>query len=320
LFFRVPPFGWYHVIVMMSKSTHIGGQAVLEGVMMRGKTHWAVSVRRPDGSIISDTKPLPGWTKRWSWLRWPLFRGVVALAEALSLGVKALSFSAKESSDEEIEISNREMAVTVIFGFALALGLFFAFPVWLARFTHGTLEAALPAEGWAGIFGLNLVEGGIRLAVFFGYILLVSNLKDIRRVFEYHGAEHKTIHAFEAGVELTPSEIDRFGTSHVRCGTSFLLVVMVVSIFVFAFLGRPESILTRIGLRFLVLPAVAGISYELIKYAGRHQQAKFVKILMAPGMALQKLTTRPPSPDQIEVAVASLNEILAVERGHELIP
>jgi uncharacterized protein YqhQ len=305
---------------MMSKSTHIGGQAVLEGVMMRGKTHWAVSVRRPDGMIVSDTKPLPGWTKRWSWLRWPLLRGVVALAEALSLGVKALSFSAKESSDEDIEIGNTEMAVTVMLGFGLALGLFFAFPVWLARFTHGTLEAALPGGGWAGTIGLNLVEGGIRLAVFFGYIVLVSNLKDIRRVFEYHGAEHKTIHAFEAGTELTPSEIDRFDTSHVRCGTSFLLVVMVVSIFVFAFLGRPESILARIGLRFLVLPAVAGISYELIKYAGRHQGSRLVKIVMAPGLALQKLTTRPPSADQIEVAVASLKEILALEEDAKLNP
>jgi len=285
--------------------------------MLRGKEHWVVSVRRPDGQIVSKVNPVPGWSKNWPLLRRPLFRGAAALADAMTLGVSALSFSAQESTDEEIEIGAREMVVTVIVGFALALGLFFALPVWLVGFARGFIDVLAPSAGWGKTFTLNLVEGAVRLAIFFGYLVLVSNLKDIRRVFEYHGAEHKTIHAFEHGVDMTPENIDAFSTQHVRCGTSFLLVVMVVSILIFALLGRPHSILIRIGLRFLVLPIVAGISYEIIKYAGRHEESGFVKIIMSPGLALQRLTTRPPSLDQIEVAVASLNSLLAAEEGRQ---
>lgn len=308
----------YHTC-MISKPTptHIGGQAVLEGVMMRGKTHWVVSVRRPDDQIVSTTKPLPSWSKRWKFMRWPLVRGMVALAEALTLGIGALSFSAQESSDEDIEIGTKEMVITMIIGFALALGLFFALPVFLTRFSHNMVDVLVPAKSWEKTILLNVVEGGIRLLIFFGYLVLVSRLKDIRRVFEYHGAEHKTIHAFEHGVEMVPEKIDEFSTLHVRCGTSFLLVVMVISIFIFALLGTPPSILTRIGLRFLVLPFVAGISYEIIKFAGRHENTKLVKIIMSPGLALQRLTTRPPSRDQIEVAVASLKDLLVVEGESE---
>ncbi len=308
----------YHTF-MISKPTptHIGGQAVLEGVMMRGKTHWVVSVRRPDDQIVSKTKSLPSWSRRWKFMRWPMVRGMVALAEALTLGIGALSFSAQESSDEDIEIGTKEMVVTMIIGFALALGLFFALPVFLTRFSHNMVDVLVPAKGWEKTISLNVVEGGIRLLIFFGYLVLVSRLKDIRRVFEYHGAEHKTIHAFEHGVEMVPEKIDAFSTQHVRCGTSFLLVVMVISIFIFALLGRPPSILIRIGLRFLVLPFVAGISYEIIKFAGRHENTKLVRIIMSPGLALQRLTTRPPSHDQIDVAVASLKELLVVEGESE---
>lgn len=288
---------------------------MLEGVMLRGKKHWTVSVRRPDGEIVSQTRPLGTLAQRRTWLKRPILRGAMALGEAVGLGVKALNFSAQESTDEEIEIGTREMVITMILGFGLALGLFFALPVWLSRFAHGFVDTAVQTDGWGKTIVLNIVEGGIRLSIFFGYLLLVSRLRDIRRVFEYHGAEHKTIHAFEHGVEMEPERIDQFSTQHVRCGTSFLLVVMVVSIFIFALLGRPESIFVRIGLRFLVLPLVAGISYEVIKYAGRHEDAPLVKIVMAPGLALQRLTTRPPSLDQIEVAVHSLNELLVAEEG-----
>ncbi len=295
--------------------THIGGQAVLEGVMLRGKEHWTVSVRRPDGEIVSKTNELATWPKRWPWLKWPLVRGAISLGEAVGLGVKALNFSAQESTEEELEIGPREIAVTMVFGFALALGLFFALPVYLSHFAQGAVDSSLASGTWINTFVHNIVEGGIRISIFFTYLLLVSSLRDIRRVFEYHGAEHKTIHAFEHGIEMEPKKIDDFSTLHVRCGTSFLLVVMVISIFIFALLGRPESILVRIGLRFLVLPLVAGLSYEVIKYAGRHETSLFVRIVMAPGLALQKLTTRPPSIDQIEVALASLNTLLAVEAG-----
>ena len=239
------------------------------------------------------------------------------MGEAVGLGVKALNFSAQESTEEELEIGGKEMAFTMVVGFALALGLFFALPVWLSSFAGSAVDTAVPDGAWLNNFLHNIVEGGIRIAIFFSYLVLVSSLKDIRRVFEYHGAEHKTIHAFEHGVEMEPGKIDDFSTMHLRCGTSFLLVVMVVSIFIFALLGRPESILTRIGLRFLVLPLVAGLSYEVIKYAGRHEESLFIRIVMAPGLALQKLTTRPPSLDQIEVALASLNGLLAVENDGE---
>lgn len=292
--------------------THIGGQAVLEGVMMRGKTHYVVSVRRPDGEIVSKTKSVPNWSKRWPWMRGPIARGMLALIESLTLGVGALSYSANEASDEDIEIGTKEMVITMIFGFALALGLFFALPVWLARFSHGYVDSLMPA-GWGNTVALNIVEGGIRIAIFFLYLAIVSNLRDIKRVFEYHGAEHKTIHAFESGVEMIPENIETFSTQHMRCGTSFLLVVMVTSIFVFAFLGRPTSLLSRIALRFLVLPLVAGVSYEIIKFAGRHGDSKLVRIIMSPGLALQRLTTREPSRDQVEVALVSLNKLLVVE-------
>ncbi len=279
---------------------------------MRGKTHYVVSVRRPDGEIVSKTKSVPNWSKRWPWMRGPIARGMLALIESLTLGVGALSYSANEASDEDIEIGTKEMVITMIFGFALALGLFFALPVWLARFSHGYVDSLMPA-GWGNTVALNIVEGGIRIAIFFLYLAIVSNLRDIKRVFEYHGAEHKTIHAFESGVEMIPENIETFSTQHMRCGTSFLLVVMVTSIFVFAFLGRPTSLLSRIALRFLVLPLVAGVSYEIIKFAGRHGDSKLVRIIMSPGLALQRLTTREPSRDQVEVALVSLNKLLVVE-------
>ncbi len=293
--------------------THIGGQAVLEGVMLRGKNHWTVAVRRPDGHIVSQTKPLFSWSKKWTVLKRPILRGAVALVEALSLGIGALSYSARESSDEDIEIGAKEMVFSVFIGLALALGLFFALPVWLVRASHELIEPFVPGGGWPQTVALNLIEGLVRLTIFFSYLIIVSRLKDIRRVFEYHGAEHKTIHAFEHGATMEPDQVAEFSAHHVRCGTSFLLVVMVVSILIFSLLGRPDSILVRIGLRFLVLPLVAGVSYEVIKYAGRHEDSKLVKIIMSPGLALQRLTTRPPSLEQIEVALVSLNNLLAVE-------
>lgn len=288
--------------------------------MLRGKTHWVVSVRRQDGEIVSETRSVPDWSKRWSFLRWPIIRGAVALVESMTLGLRALSYSARESTEEEIEIGAKEMALTMVIGFALALGLFFALPVWLSSFAQRAINNTVSDAGEWKTAILNVIEGGIRLTIFLAYLAAVSSVKDIKRVFEYHGAEHKTIHAFEHSVEMTPGKIDAFSTQHVRCGTSFLLVVMVVSIFIFAMLGRPESILVRIGLRFLLLPLVAGISYEVIKYAGRHEESAFVRIIMAPGLALQRLTTRAPSVDQIEVALVSLRNLLAVEGAGGDIP
>ncbi len=283
--------------------------------MMRGREKYVVAVRKPNNEIVVEERDVPSWSRRYPLLKKPLFRGVIAMAESMALAVKAISFSAKESVDEEVEITSREMAISMILGFSLAILLFFVFPVWLTRTITTGISESSELSSWGKTVGLNLVEGGIRLVIFFTYLVLVSRLKDIRRVFEYHGAEHKTIHAYEHGVELEPSKVASFSTKHLRCGTSFLLIVMVVSIFVFIFLGRPPSIFARIGLRLLVLPLVAGISYEVIKYAGRHEDSKFIGVIMAPGLFLQRLTTREPSTDQLEVAICSLKRVLLLEEA-----
>lgn len=292
--------------------THIGGQAVLEGVMMRGKERYVVAVRKPDKNIVINERSVPRWSKRYPFLKWPILRGSLAMVEAMTLAVKALSFSAKESVEDDIEITPRQMGITMALGFILAIGLFLVLPVWMTKSLAGRL---FDESGflWRNTVVLNLVEGTIRIGIFLGYLYLVSRMKDIQRVFQYHGAEHKTIHAYEHGVDLVPEKVNNFSTQHVRCGTSFLLVVMMVSIFIFALLGRPESILTRIGFRLVVLPIVAGLSYEVIKHAGRHEESKFVKIIMSPGLALQRLTTREPTLDQLEVAIHSLKRLLDLE-------
>lgn len=293
--------------------THIGGQAVLEGVMMRGRDRYVIAVRKPNNEIVVDERPVPSLAKRYPFLRWPIIRGTLAMIEAMVLAVQAISFSAKESVDEDIEITPREMGLAITLGFVMAIGLFFVFPVWLTKFINGRLLLPTDTISWGQNVTLNLVEGTIRISLFLGYLYLVSRLKDIQRVFQYHGAEHKTIHAYEHGEELITESVAKFGTEHMRCGTSFLLIVMIVSILVFTFLGRPTSILTRIGLRLIVLPLVAGLSYEVIKFAGRHEGSKFVKIIMSPGLFLQRLTTREPSKDQLEVAIYSLKKLLALE-------
>jgi len=293
--------------------THIGGQAVLEGVMMRGKDKYVIAVRKPNKEITVEDRTVPTLGKRLPFLKKPLLRGTLALAEAMVLGVQAIGFSAKESTEEEVDISGRDLAFSVIIGLVLAIGLFFIFPVWATKLINGRILATAHFSHWGGTVMFNLVEGAIRIAIFLSYIYLVSRLKDIQRVFQYHGAEHKTIHAYEHGVPLVPKEVANFSTEHLRCGTSFLMVVMVVSIIVFIFLGRPASILERIALRLLVLPIVAGLSYEVIKFAGRHEGSKLVKIIMSPGLLLQRLTTNEPSEDQLEVAIFSLKRLLELE-------
>lgn len=281
-------------------------------MMMRGSEHWVVSVRRPDGTIASMEKALPGWQKRFPFLKLILVRGVVAMVEAMTLAIGAIGYSAQESTDSDVEISSRELAISVLFGLALALGLFFAFPVWLTKSISGHAPA-LTGKAFSGTVLYNLVEGMIRLLIFFSYLYVVSKLKDIRRVFEYHGAEHRAIHAFEHGEELTVDNLSKYGTEHLRCGTSFLLVVMVVSMIVFTLLGRPPSILARIASRLVILPLVAGISYEVIKYSARHEDSLVTKVIAWPGLLLQRLTTRTPAPDQMEVAIHSLKRILELE-------
>jgi len=300
----------------------VGGQAVLEGVMMRGVSTWAVAVRTPlpeqlgedgeglaageaaRGEIAVQSFPLVSWTKRHRALRWPVIRGVVALVESLVIGFKALGISANAQLGEEEEpISGGMWAGTVVAALALAIGLFFVVPVGVTSLFKDQLGSA---------FLFWLVEGLLRTAIFLGYLWLLSRLRDLRRVFEYHGAEHKVISTFEAGEALTPENARRYSRLHPRCGTSFLLIVMIVAIFVFAPLGLPAWYLL-VASRILGVPLIAGLSFEVIKWAGRNRRKPWVRSVMWPGMQLQKLTTREPDLDQLAVAIAAMEAVLAVE-------
>jgi uncharacterized protein YqhQ len=282
----------------------VGGQAVLEGVMMRGISTWAVAVRKIDAKVHVQSFPLVSWTKRRRVYRWPLIRGVVALVESLAIGLRALGISANaQLPEEEQEISSTAWIGTVIVAMGFAVGLFFVVPVGLTSLVKHQLGSSVAF--WA-------VEGVVRTSIFLGYLYLLSRLRDLRRVFEYHGAEHKAISCFEASDELVPERAKLYSRLHPRCGTSFLLVVMIVAIFVFAPIGLPAwwvLVLTRI----LGVPIIAGLSFELIKWAGRNRQRGWVKVLMYPGMQLQRLTTREPDLDQLAVAIAALRAVLEVE-------
>jgi uncharacterized protein YqhQ len=290
--------------LMAQRDAPVGGQAVMEGVMMRGVSTWAVGVRKPDGEIDVQSFPLVSWTKRHRAFRLPVIRGVVALVESLNIGFKALGMSANAQLDEEEEpISGAMWFGTVLVALLFAVGLFFVVPVGLTSLFKDQLGSA---------FLFWLVEGLVRTAIFLGYIVLLARVRDLRRVFEYHGAEHKTISCFEAGLPLTPENAQRFSRLHPRCGTSFLLIVMIVAIFVFAPIGLPEWYIL-LASRVLGVPLIAGLSFEVIKWAGRNRRKPWVQKLMWPGMMLQKLTTREPDHDQLAVAIAAVEAVLAVE-------
>ncbi len=280
----------------------VGGQAVIEGVMMRGPKLTATAVRDPNGKIQVDVNPVHSITERFPILKRPMLRGSVALIESLVIGMKSLSYSAQMAGDEDEKLSDREMAGTIVFALVLASILFIAIPTGAAKFFHDITSDP---------FCLNLLEGFLRLVIFLLYIWGISRMKDIRRVFQYHGAEHKTIHCYEARLPLTVENVQKFSRLHPRCGTNFLLIVMLVSIFVFAFLGWP-SLAERIASRILLLPVVAGISYELIRLAGRSDNA-IIQTAIKPGLWLQYLTTRPPEDDMVEVAIESLKAVLPAE-------
>jgi uncharacterized protein YqhQ len=304
----------------------VGGQAVLEGVMMRGVSTWAVAVRMPSpeqvaagrrmageeaarGPIAVHSFPLVSALKRHRVLRWPVIRGVVALGESLKLGLSALSISASAQLPEgEKEISGRTWAGTVVLALALAIGLFFLVPLGITSLLP---DAALPSA-----LAFVIVEKLIRIAIFLGYIWAVSRMKDLERVFQYHGAEHKTISCYEAGQPLTPDNAQHFSRLHPRCGTSFLLIVMIVAVLVFAPLGTPAWYWLLIS-RIVGIPLIAGLAFEVIKWFGRNRSKRWARILMTPGMKLQLLTTREPDHAQLAVAIAALEAVLAVETPGE---
>ena len=267
----------------------IGGQAVIEGVMMRGPKEVAVAVRKADGTIDIDVNPVNSIADRYPILKKPLLRGVVALFESLVMGMKALSYSAQVSGEEDEQMDDKEMALTMLVSVALAVGLFIAIPTWSMRFLQKWTSSSLT---------LNLAEGFLRMGIFLVYIA--------------HGAEHKTIFTYEAGLPLTVENVRTFPRLHPRCGTNFLMIVMLISIFIFAFLGWP-NLVERILSRILLMPVVAGISYELIRFAGKNNDKPWVHRMIMPGLLLQKLTTREPDDEMIEVAIASVKAVLPEE-------
>ncbi len=291
----------------------IGGQAVLEGVMMRSPAHWTLAVRKPNGQIAEHTTSISSPMARHRVFRLPVIRGVVALGESLTIGFRALAISANYAAqdadaDDKDAVETELSRGSIIFAFAIAIG----FAVALFKVTPALITSWLPIET-TGLF--VVVEGVIRVSIFVVYLLVISLLPDLRRVFQYHGAEHKAINALEAGDELTPEHVQRHSLIHPRCGTAFLLWVMVIAIFVFAFIGQP-SWPWLIASRILLLPVIAGLAYELIRFAGKHTDNRALMTLLAPGLWLQRLTTREPSLDQLEVSIAALREVLRLEE-HE---
>lgn len=282
---------------------NVGGQAVIEGVMMRGKDKIAVAVRQPDGGISVDVNPVSSIRDKYPILKKPLLRGVIALFESLYDGMKALAYSAQVSGEDDEQLTKKEMVMTILTSVALAVGLFIVIPTWSMRFLHSVTNDPMT---------LNLSEGVLRMVIFLTYIGAISSMKDIQRVFQYHGAEHKTIYTYEAGLPLEVANVRPFSTLHPRCGTNFLMIVMLISMFVFTFLGWP-SLLERIASRVLLMPVIAGVSYEIIRFAGAHADNGLVHFFILPGLLLQKLTTREPDDSQIEVAIASLKAVLPPE-------
>jgi uncharacterized protein YqhQ len=299
--------------LVAQRDAPVGGQAVLEGVMMRGVRTWAVACRAPApedahedvlGEIKVQTHEMRSVLARHRALRLPIIRGVLALGESLAIGFKALGISANAQLGEgEEEISGGMWFGTVLAAVALAVGLFFVVPVGLTSIIKDQLNSS---------FLFWLVEGVLRTGIFLGYLVMLSRLRDLRRVFEYHGAEHKTISCYEADLPLTPENAQRFSRLHPRCGTSFLLIVMIVAIFVFAPIGLPAWY-WLVATRILGVPLIAGISFEIIKFAGRNRRKRWVRTVMWPGLQLQKLTTREPDLDQLAVAIAAMDAVLAVE-------
>jgi uncharacterized protein YqhQ len=298
---------------------NIGGQAVIEGVMMRAPRAVAIAVRRPTGEIVVRKEEAVPLSERFPVVKLPVVRGAVALFASLIVGIKALNFSANEAMvEEEVpegeekkkeELSSWAMAGTMAVAFGFGILLFFILPLYLTKLL-------VPLIGSSNIV-FNLVDGIIRVAVFLLYIWGISRMKDIQRVFQYHGAEHKSIFAFEAGEELSVDNVRKYSCLHPRCGTSFLLIVMLVSICVFSLIPKLWPFYLKAGSRIVLLPLIAGISYELLKWSAKNDDSRLVKMVIAPGLALQRLTTREPDDSQLEVAIRSMEEALAVNAGYK---
>ena len=285
-----------------------GGQALIEGVMMRGRTTVAMSVRPPSGEITTMSEPLPAaLSADRRLIRIPLLRGIFVLYETLVIGTRMLMRSAAIAAEgEDVELGRGTIVMTMIVSLSFAIGLFFLLPLFLSTFAEDATSSDLAA---------NIVEGVIRLAIFVAYIAAIGMMPDIRRVFAYHGAEHKAISAYEHDRPLTPEEVDAFGTAHTRCGTTFILIVVVISIFFFSLIPRAGVPLPLLFLsRIVLVPVIAAVAYELVRFGARHYGNRLVRAIYTPGLWLQALTTRPPDRSMLEVSIASLETVLAADR------
>ena len=309
------------------EETLVGGQAVLEGVMMRSPHAWAIACRKPSGEVITHSEPLERLSEKHKWMGWPILRGVMTLGHAMTLGFRALKFSANAALDElqseattplgepkkKFEISGWIAAVNIF----ISVGFFIFMYKYLPLLAATELKKSYPI--FSGQILFNVVDGVIRIALFLLFIWGVSLMRDIRRVYEYHGAEHKTVFAFENGDPMQTTAVQKYSTFHPRCGTSFLMTVMIISI-VFYIAIPVTTFWARFGIRIALLPLIAGVSYEIIRFAARHRGSLFA-FITAPGLWLQRITTQPPSDDQAECAIVALNEAMALEqqRGGELV-
>ncbi len=291
----------------MARDFSYGGQAVIEGVMIRGRKAAVTAVRRPGGGLITDIRLLAAvYTGRMR--RTPLLRGIIVLIEAMVIGIRSLLYSANVSLEEEKEeISGKTVWIMITLALALAIVLFLILPLFLTRLINPYIGSSL-------VF--HLIEGFIRLVIFVAYLKLVGLMPDIKRVFTYHGAEHKTVNAYEAGVPMEVAAIRKFSTAHVRCGTGFLFAVLIIAIVAFALVGRPALWLMVLS-RFLLIPVIAALGYEVIHFGARHTENILVRIVLAPGLWLQRLTTREPDDSQIEVALCALKKAVEIDQGEE---
>ncbi|MBI3752046.1 MAG: DUF1385 domain-containing protein [Chloroflexi bacterium] len=281
-----------------------GGQALIEGVLMRGRDAIAVAFRHPDGRIVWASEPLTSGPHGWRLAKAPLVRGLIVLYETLVVGTRWLIRSASlQASGEGLELGKGSVALMLLITLVLGVGLFFLLPLFVASVAAANVEA-----GWVQ----HLIEGLVRVAVFLGYLVLVSRTPDIRRVFEYHGAEHMTIHALEHGDPLTVDAVRRYPTAHPRCGTEFLVVVIILSILVFSLVGRQDAAI-MVGSRIVLIPVIAALGYELLRLGARYRANPIVKALMAPGILVQMITTKQPSDDQLEVAIVSMEQALTAD-------
>lgn len=282
-----------------------GGQAVIEGVMMRGQYSSAIAVRKMDQTISVREETLKPWSDRFPILKKPIIRGSVSLIETMIMGIKSLNYSASEYGEEEEQLTTKEIVLTMGFAVLLTVALFIVLPAFIIRFIQGMISSNIL---------LNLTEGLIKITFFVLYIIGISWMEDIQRVFQYHGAEHKSINCYEAGEELTVENVAKHSRIHARCGTNFLLIVLFTSVFIFSFFGRPPF-LQRVLIHLAIMPLVAGVSYELIRKAGQADSHRIFKWIAKPGMLLQNLTTREPDHDQMEVAIKSLTTVLERDKS-----